>query len=176
LVIGERYRLFSLEPVMNRWARLAAIVTLSCGLPLAAAAQVRHIQTADAGIAAAVWVGDTLYVSGQLPTPTTPANPTTKTPAVYGDTKAQSEGVFRKIEAILKGQELTLADVVMMHVYLAADPALGRADFAGMNAAYNQFFGTATQPNKPARTTIQVAAAIAAGTLVEIEVIAARSK
>lgn len=154
------------------------VIALCVGwLPAMPTAQVRHIQTTDAAIAAAVWVDNTLYVSGQLPTPVTPANPAQKMAAVYGDTRAQSESVFRKIEGVLKEQGLGLGDVVMMHVYLAADPALGlKADFAGMNAAYSQFFGTAAQPNKPTRTTIQVAAAIAAGTLVEIEVIAARPK
>jgi mono/diheme cytochrome c family protein len=52
----------------------------------------------------------------------------------------------------------------------------GKLDFAGMNAAYAKFFGTPDQPNKPARSTFQVAALVAAGALVEIEVQAARSK
>ena len=50
-----------------------------------------------------------------------------------------------------------------------------KLDFAGMNAAYAKFFGTPDQPNKPARTTVQVAALVAAGALVEIEVQAARN-
>jgi len=45
-----------------------------------------------------------------------------------------------------------------------------------MNAAYAKFFGTTEQPNKPARSTVQVAALVAAGALLEIEVQAARSK
>jgi mono/diheme cytochrome c family protein len=52
----------------------------------------------------------------------------------------------------------------------------GKLDFAGMNAAYAKFFGTPDQPNKPAPSTFQVAALVAAGALVEIEVQAARSK
>ena len=32
-----------------------------------------------------------------------------------------------------------------------------------MNAAYNKYFGTADQPTKPALTTVQVAALVAAG-------------
>ena len=51
---------------------------------------------------------------------------------------------------------------------MVADPASNKLDFAGMNAAYNKFFGTATQPNKPARTTVQVAALVNAGPLLEI--------
>jgi len=42
-------------------------------------------------------------------------------------------------------------------------------------AACNQYFGTAEQPNKPARTTVQVAALVSAGALLEVEVQAARS-
>jgi enamine deaminase RidA (YjgF/YER057c/UK114 family) len=64
-----------------------------------------------------------------------------------------------------------------MRVYMAADPAMGNTlDFAGMNAAYAKFFGTPEQPNKPARSTVQVAALVAAGALLEVEVQAARGK
>jgi enamine deaminase RidA (YjgF/YER057c/UK114 family) len=45
-----------------------------------------------------------------------------------------------------------------------------------MMAAYTKFFGTAEQPNKPARSTVQVAGLVAQGALVEVEVIAVRSK
>ena len=54
-----------------------------------------------------------------------------------------------------------MGDVVMMRVYMAADPAMeNKLDFAGMNAAYAKFFGTTEQPNKPARSTFQVAALV----------------
>jgi enamine deaminase RidA (YjgF/YER057c/UK114 family) len=70
-----------------------------------------------------------------------------------------------------------MGDVVMMHVYLVGDPAIGgKLDFAGMNAAYSQFFGTRAQPNKPARSAVQVAALAVPGPLVEIEAIAVKSK
>jgi enamine deaminase RidA (YjgF/YER057c/UK114 family) len=69
-----------------------------------------------------------------------------------------------------------MGDVVMMRVYLAADPATGKHDSAGMNASFSKFFGTPDQPNKPARSTFGVAALVAPGALVEIEVQAARSK
>jgi enamine deaminase RidA (YjgF/YER057c/UK114 family) len=42
-----------------------------------------------------------------------------------------------------------------------------------MMEGYKQFFGTKEQPNKPSRSTMQVAALVAPGYLVEIEVIAA---
>jgi enamine deaminase RidA (YjgF/YER057c/UK114 family) len=142
----------------------------------AGAETVKHIQTKEAAIASAVWVGDMLYVSGQLPSPITPADRAKGTPAVYGNTQAQAESVFAKIETLLKEQGLGPGDVVMMRVYMAADPAKGNTlDFAGMNAAYAKFFGTAEQPNKPARSTVQVAALVAQGALLEVEVQAARS-
>ena len=63
----------------------------------------------------------------------------------------------------------------MMHVYLAGDPANGgKMDFKGFMAGYTQFFGTKDQPNKPARSAMQVAALAAPTSLVEIEVIAVK--
>jgi enamine deaminase RidA (YjgF/YER057c/UK114 family) len=153
------------------------IAALALTLSAAAQTTVKHIQTPNAGIASAVWAGDTLYVSGQLATPITPADREKGTPAVYGDTKAQAASALGKIEAILKEQGLGMGDVVMMHVYMSGDPANGgKLDFAGMNAAYSQFFGTKGQPNKPARSAVQVAALAAPGALVEIEVLAVKSK
>jgi len=96
---------------------------------------------------------------------------------VYGNTQEQAESVFAKIQTMLKEQGLGMGDVVMMRVYMAADPAIGnKIDFAGMNAAYARFFGTKEQPNKPARSTFQVAALVAQGAFLEVEVQAARSK
>jgi enamine deaminase RidA (YjgF/YER057c/UK114 family) len=148
-------------------------------VPAPASAQsVKHIQpSTPGGIATAVWVGDVLYVSGQLPSAQTPADRANNKPAVWANTQAQAEDAFGKIETILKEQGLTMGDVVMMRVYMVTDPAMGnKLDFAGMNAAYNKFFGTPTQPNKPARSTVQVAALVSAGPLLEIEVQAARNK
>jgi enamine deaminase RidA (YjgF/YER057c/UK114 family) len=151
------------------------VVTL---LSLVAGAQtsVRHIQDADRPIATGVWVGDTLYLSGQLASPVAPADAAKGTAAVYGDTETQTASTLTKIEAALKSEGLTMGDVVMMHVYLAGDPAKdGKLDFAGMMAAYTRFFGTKEQPNKPARSAMQVAALAAPWALVEIEVIAVKS-
>jgi enamine deaminase RidA (YjgF/YER057c/UK114 family) len=69
----------------------------------------------------------------------------------------------------LKAQGFGAGDVVMMRVYLVADPATGKMDFMGMMAGFKQFFGTPEQPNKPSRTTVQVAGLAAPGSLVEIE-------
>jgi enamine deaminase RidA (YjgF/YER057c/UK114 family) len=158
----------------------AAIAIAICGALSGTAhsqTTVKHIQSAGKPLATAVWAGDTLYVSGQLADPVTPADATKGTPAAYGDTKAQANSEFIKIQAILKEQGLTMGDVVSMHVYMAGDPAKdGKLDFAGLQAAYTQYFGTADQPNKPTRAAMQVAALAAPWALVEIEVIAVRSK
>ena len=125
----------------------------------------------------AVWAGDTLYVAGQMALPATPADKEKGTPAVYGDTKMQSLSALATIEKILKSQGLTMGDVVQMDVFLAGDPAKdGKMDFAGMNAAYSKFFGTADQPNKPVRAAMQVAHLATDWGLVEIQVVAVKSK
>jgi enamine deaminase RidA (YjgF/YER057c/UK114 family) len=63
----------------------------------------------------------------------------------------------------------------MMRIYMVSDPTKdGHMDFAGMMAGYKQFFGTPDQPNKPARSTVQVAGLAAPGPSMEIEVTAAR--
>ena len=55
------------------------------------------------------------------------------------------------------------------------DPANGgKMDFKGFSEGYAQFFGTSSQPNVVARSTMQVAALVSPGWLVEIEVIAAK--
>jgi enamine deaminase RidA (YjgF/YER057c/UK114 family) len=156
---------------------LAMILSAQADRHLYAQVNVKHLQTEKSPIASGVWAGDTLYLSGQLASPITPADAAKGTPAAYGDTKAQSLSALTKIQALLTEQGLTMGDVVMMHVFLAGDPANGgKLDFAGMMASYNQFFGTTTQPNKPARSAMQVAALAAPWALVEIEVIAVKSK
>src|SRR5215471_3494614 len=148
---------------------LRRIAFLTIAAAALANAQVKHIQTGNSVIASAVWAGDTLYLSGQLASPVSQG--------VWGDTKTQATSALSKIETLLKEQGLSMGNVVMMHVYLVGDPANGgKMDFAGLNAAYGQFFGTKEQPNKPARTTVQVAALAIAGPLVEIEVIAVKPK
>ena len=152
---------------MRRLPILAALLALAAAAP--AAAQVKHVGPAASPIARAVVVPPgytTVYVSGITPQPSS-AGP----PPVFGDTKAQTISILTQIQDILKAEGLTMGDVVMMRVLLAGDPAKeGKMDFAGMMEGYKQFFGTADQPNKPARVTSQVAALVAPQLLVEIEV------
>jgi enamine deaminase RidA (YjgF/YER057c/UK114 family) len=122
----------------------------------------------DLPIAGAVWAGDTLYVSGWL-------DPDRKT---HTDTASQTVGIIKDIQKLLESQKLTLGDIVMMRVYVGGDPGKGgKGDYAGMTAGYTQFFSTKDQPNKPARTSLQVVLPAAdSGALVEIDVVALRPK
>jgi len=132
---------------------------------------------ATAPFASTIWAGDTLYVAGMLPEATVPAGaPAGTRGTITGDTRAQTASTLQAIRKALASQGLGLGDIVQMRVYLVGDPAQdGRMDFAGMNAAYLEQFGTPDQPNKPVRATVQVAGLAVAGALVEIEVIAVRT-
>ncbi|MGZ3273178.1 MAG: Rid family hydrolase [Caulobacteraceae bacterium] len=89
-------------------------------------------------------------------------------------TEAQTMDVLNKISALLKDQGMTMGDVVVMRVFLGVDPDKGgHADRAGMHKAFATFFGTADQPNKPARTTIAINDN-APGNFVEIDAVAAK--
>jgi enamine deaminase RidA (YjgF/YER057c/UK114 family) len=117
---------------------------------------------------------DTYYFSGLVPSPAKPDAPKDSIEA-FGDTETQANSVFSKLGDALKAEGLGFGDIVMLHVYLAGDPAKGgKLDFAGLQAAYTKYFATAEQPNKPARAAFQVAALAGPGFLVEIEAIAAK--
>jgi enamine deaminase RidA (YjgF/YER057c/UK114 family) len=119
-------------------------------------------------ISQGVWVGDTFYLSGMIDSSVAKSTP--------GDTEAQTVHALDAIKTALAAQHLALGDVVMMHAYLAGDPAQGgKMDFAGFMRGYTQYFGTKDQPNKPARSAMQVFALALPGALVEIEVIAVAS-
>jgi enamine deaminase RidA (YjgF/YER057c/UK114 family) len=114
-----------------------------------------------------------VYVSGQVPAAIDPA--AVGENIAYGDTKTQTISVMNKIKAVLEGMNLKMGDVVKMQVFLAGDPAKGgKMDFAGFMEGYSMYFGTAEQPNLPARSTMQVAALVNPAYLVEIEVTAVR--
>ena len=156
---------------LERSFRVLVTMSVLIANGLCMSAQVTRLPLPDKStfpISQGVWVGDTLYLSGMM-------GLEKGTPP--GDTQAQTIAAIKTIEKALIAQNLTLGDVVMMHVYLAGDPAKeNKNDFAGFMAGYTQFFGTPAQPNKPARSAVQVAALVSPGALVEIEVIAARKK
>ena len=116
----------------------------------------------------------TIYLSGMVPGVSHPEAEKGSI-ASFGTTEEQTESVLGKIQAALKAQGVDFKDVVSMRVYLAGDPANGgKMDFAGMMKSYSRHFGTADQPNRPTRATVQVAALAAPGFLVEIECVAVK--
>lgn len=167
-------------PAARRMAAGSMLALASLGIAAAADAPiVRHALEGGSKfpIARAVEVpaGTTLvFHSGMTPAPADP-KAAEGSAAYWGDTKAQATSVLERIKGSLASLGLGLGDVVAMTVYLAGDPAnQGRMDFAGFMEAYTQYFGTPSQPNLPARSTVQVAGLVAPGMLVEIEVTLAR--
>ena len=165
---------------MLRRAILAGLLLAAAAAPAsipASAQQIRREAGPTAVIANSVELpagSRIVYVSGTVPDVADPAAPA-GTPQRYGDTAAQTRSVLRTIQERLRAHGMTLADVVMMRVFLVAPAGRQAMDFAGMMTAYREFFGTAAQPNRPARSTMEVAGLVDPGWLVEIEVTAARA-
>ncbi|AUN31103.1 RidA family protein [Niveispirillum cyanobacteriorum] len=162
--------------------RLGSLLVLAAALTGCAKEEVREIKRTDVPnfpIASAVQVpagSDLFFLSGTVP-PAVNKDAPAGSVDVFGDTETQTVNVLTRIQETLKAQGLTMGDVVLMHVYLVGDPAKeGKMDFAGMMAGYTKFFGTPEQPNKPARSTVQISALVTPGMLVEIEVVAAKAK
>ncbi len=151
---------------MQRKYWLGALLLACVG---AAHGQVKRIPLPHSNfpISEGVWVGKTLYMSGMADHDAGKEGATT--------TEQQTMHTLAAIQKALEEQTRTMGDVVMMHVYLAPDPATGgKCDFVGFMKAYTQFCGTAAQPNKPARSAMQVGALVVPNGLVEIEVIASK--
>ena len=155
-------------------AVLATAFTLSLGSALAQAqeAVTRTYGNPTAVIASTASIAEgskLVFVSGTTPAPLDPAVPDN-----LGDTRQQTLSVLTKIQATLADLGMDMGDVVKMTVFLVGVPELeGRMDSAAMNEVFRTFFGTAEQPNRPTRSTIQVAALGRPGMYVEIEAIAA---
>jgi len=110
-----------------------------------------------------------VFLSGTTPAPLDPA-----VPENLGDTRQQTLSVLTRIKTQLTDLGMDMGDVVKMTVFLVGVPELeGRMDSAAMNEVFRTFFGTAEQPNRPTRSTIQVAALGRPGMYVEIEAVAA---
>lgn len=155
------------------------LALLAAALMISSAASAQAIQripltpsqnptNADLPFSQAVWVGDTLYISGWL-------DPDVKT---HADIKSQAVGILGDMQKFLASQRLTLGDIVMMRVYIGGDPTKDfRGDSLETRAAFRQFFGTHEQPNRPACTTVHVLLPAAPrGVLVEIDAMAVRPK
>ncbi len=170
----------------RRMAALAAAATagaifatavFAAGKAAAAPVVVRlPLENSDFPISAAVTVSkdaDTYFLSGALPPVINKDAPKGSSDA-YGNMETQATGALTLIKGTLARLGLTMGDVVKMTVFMAPDKD-NKMDFPGLMAGYTKFFGTAEQPNKPARSAVMVAALVAPGALVEIEVIAAKA-
>ncbi len=107
----------------------------------------------------AVVFGNTVYVSGQLPIDAEAGKITAET------AKEQTRQSLKNIEYILAEENLTLSDVLKVTVLLS-----DISNFQDMNEVYAEFF----KEPFPARVAYEVAA-LPAGALVEIDVIAGKS-
>lgn len=162
----------------SKTGMMAAMITgaLLAALPTSANAQKtveRTYGAPNSPIASLAFVpanANILFVSGTTPSPVDPAKP-----EELGDTKAQTLSILTKMKASLEAKGFSMGDIVKMTVFLVGVPSNGgKMDSAGMNEVFRTFFGTAEQPNKPTRSTIQVAALGRPTMYVEIEAIAAK--
>jgi enamine deaminase RidA (YjgF/YER057c/UK114 family) len=167
-----------------RAARTALCASVAATLlPAGAAqAQVTKIQTNPQALildAADVKAGtDMIFLSGQLASPVDTAKTFADVKSVedLGDTRTQTISVLTKIKGILESRGYTMADLIKLTLFVAADPKLGHMDFAGANEGFKQFFKTAENPTTVARSTFQVAALAGPYFLIEIEATAAKKK
>ncbi len=152
-------------------ALMAGSVLLAAG-PKASAAEIDRLygENAMSPIAAGVKVPagyDTYYISGALPQAVTPA--ANGQPADFGDMATQTRSVLNGLKASMDKMGVGFGDVVAAHVFL--DP---KADFMAMNKVWAEEFGTAAQPNKPARAAFRTNALVLPGAMLEIEFVAAK--
>ena len=112
----------------------------------------------------------TVYVSGHVADPLD----ATKPEAGFGDTRTQTISTLRRIDQALQRQGMSIKDVIRLTIYVVADPALGQPDYAGMNAGYREFFGTAANPHVVARSAFEIKGLQIPGLLLEIDAVAAR--
>lgn len=95
-----------------------------------------------------VRVGETIYVSGQLP-----IDPKTGE-IVSGDIATQTEQVLLNIRSILEEGESSISDIVKVTIYMR-----DLTEFDEVNRVYGIFFPTSEYNSNipPARSTVEVA-------------------
>ncbi len=117
-----------------------------------------HSELAPAAIgpySQAVRVGQTVYLSGQIPLQASTGT------LLEGDIEAQTRQVFENMKAVCAAANGSLADIVRVGIYLT-----DLADFAVVNAVMAEYF----QAPYPARSTIQVSA-LPRGANVEVDAV-----
>ena len=158
-----------------------ALIVLACALATPASGQggpptaVDFKGSANSPISSSVGIPANaawVWTSGTTPSPADRNQPAGSR-ARYGDTKTQAMSALQNIEARLTERGLSMKDVVYLRVYVVADKEKGGVpDYQGFFDAYAQFFGTSTNPAKPARSTLGVASLVNADLLIEIEAFA----
>lgn len=106
---------------------------------------------ANPTLSAGIRVGNMLYASGQLG-----LNRTAPDTTIGGQTRLALESTKKVFEA----GGTSMANAVKCTVFL-----IDLKDFSAMNTAYREFFPA----NPPARSTVVVAALVAAGAKIEVE-------
>ena len=159
------------------------LIAVAAALLLSTAAQAQEVErlagSSAAPIAGAVTVppGYTTYYLSGATAAVANASAAKGSYESFGDISTQTRSVLDNLKGTLTKLGLTFADVVQAHVYMTPDPSKnGEIDFAAMNKVWSTEFGTATQPNKPARATVKVAGLAGPGLLVEIEFTAVKKK
>ena len=104
----------------------------------------------------AVRVGDTVYLSGQIP-----LDPATME-LVNGDIEVQTRRVFDNLVAVMRSAGGSLGNIVKLTIYL-----VDLEQFARVNTIMAEYF----EPPFPSRATVAVAA-LPKGAPVEVEAIA----
>ena len=104
----------------------------------------------------AVKVGDTMYLSGQVP-----LDPVTGE-LIDGDIDAMARRIFDNLAAVMAAAGGSLADIVKLTIYL-----VDLNDFAKVNAVMAEYF----QEPYPSRATVAIAG-LPKGAPVEVEAIA----
>ena len=115
-----------------------------------------HVAGSNPNLSPATKFGNLVFVAGQ-----TGRHPTTGQSG--GDIREQTRNVLERIKAVLASAGTSLDNVLTATVYLTN---------VGDLAAYNEEYGRYFPANKPARTTVTVAALNAPELLIEITVIA----
>ncbi len=103
----------------------------------------------------AVCVGQTVYLSGQIPLQASTGT------LLEGDIEEQTRQVFENMKAVCAAANGSLSDIVRVGIYLT-----DLADFAVVNMVMAEYF----QAPYPARSTIQVSA-LPRGANVEVDAV-----
>ncbi|HEY4303685.1 MAG TPA: RidA family protein [Gemmatimonadaceae bacterium] len=143
-----------------RSAALAALL-VAVAAPIAAAQRqviVPQGQNASKLLSPAIRYGDVVYLSGAMGLDR--ANPDT---TIGGQTKRALEN----LQKVAQAAGTNMSNATKCTVFLT-----DLKDFAGMNAAYSEFF----PKEPPGRSTVVVAALVTAGAKVEIECIVGMPK